>query len=82
MTSSNPFPLMMQLLMALVVVALVQDWQKLMQFPVYLLVMALVALLVTALEVVVVVIPVALEVVVVDQNLTYWRSLVICWMPR
>ena len=73
---------MMQLLMALVVVALVQDWQKLMQFPVSLLVMALVGLLVVALEVVVVVIPVALEVVVVVQNLTRWQRLVLCWTPR
>ena len=72
---------MMQLLMALVVIAFVQDWQKLMQFPVSLLVMVLVALLVVALEVVVV-IPVALEVVVVDQNLTHWRKLVLCWTPR
>ena len=49
--------------------ALVQNSQKLMPFPVSPLVMALVALLAVALEVVVVVvIPMALEVVVVVQS--------------
>ena len=52
-----------------------------MPFPVSLLVMALVALLAVALEVVVVVIPVASEVLVV-QNLTHWQRLVLCWTPR